>query len=161
MSLYGGAFPFLNGPMDVFRVPVDIFFSTLPRTKLIEIDSRVPILSLRVHQPKAHSNPTVGQPHNQISSAPSNTEPFGSSSPAFDFGPLVVLSTAGVHQIFDSLLARKGRSTEQRSSTHQCRECTTLGHNPTYIRKTKTSWLPHPKMVGQRPYTILLPRTAF
>ena len=29
------------------------FFSTLPRSKPIEIDSRVPILSLRVHQRKA------------------------------------------------------------------------------------------------------------
>src|SRR5260370_10416502 len=71
--------------MDVFRVPIDIFFSTLPRTKPVEIDSSVPILSPRVHQPKAHSNPTAGQPHNQISSAPSNTEPFESSSPAFTF----------------------------------------------------------------------------
>jgi hypothetical protein len=39
----------------------------------------------RLHQPKARSNPTARQPHNQISSAPSNTEPFESSSPAFTF----------------------------------------------------------------------------
>src|ERR1700751_4688457 len=77
------------------------------------------------------------------------------------FGPLAVLSTAGVHQIFDSLLAQKGRSTEQRSPMHQLRERTTLGHNPTYIRKTKTSWRLHPTTAGQRPCTILLARTAF
>src|SRR5260370_279237 len=77
------------------------------------------------------------------------------------FGPLVVLSTAGVHQIFDSLLARKGRSTEPRSPKHQWRERITRAHGPTYVRKRKTFWLPHPTMAGQRLYTILLARSAF
>src|SRR5260370_6624088 len=77
------------------------------------------------------------------------------------FGPLAVLSTVGVHQIFGSLLARRDRSTEQRSPAHQWRERTTLGHNPTYIRKTKMSWPPHPTTAGQRPYTIPLARSAF
>src|ERR1700730_15772238 len=147
--------------MDVIRVPIDIFFTTLLRTKPIEIDSRVPILSPTVDQPKAHSNPTVEQPHikyRQRRAAQSHSNRAVQHSP---FGPLVVLSTAGVRQIFDSLLAPKDRSTEQRSPTHQWRERTTLGHNPTYIRKTKTSWLPHPRTAGQRPYTILLALSAF
>src|ERR1700731_488255 len=137
------------------------FFTTLLRTKPIQIDSRVPILSPTVDQPRAHSNPTVEQPHikyRQHRAAQSHSNRAVQHSL---LGPLAVLSTADVHQIFDSLLARKGRSTEQRSPTHQWRERTTLGHNPTYIRKTKTSWLPHPKMVDQRPYTILLARSTF
>ena len=81
----GGWLSLLNRLWMFFGFPSIQFFSALPRTKPIEIDSRVPILSPRLDQPKAHSNPTARQPHNQISSAPSNTEPFESSSPAFTF----------------------------------------------------------------------------
>src|SRR5580704_2783982 len=81
---------------------------------------------------------TLEQPHikyRQHRAAHSHPNRAVQHSP---FGPLVVLSTVGVHQIFGSLLAPKDRSTEQRSPMHQWRERTTLGHNPTYIRKTKT-----------------------
>src|SRR4029077_11733048 len=135
--------------MDVIRVPIDIFFTTLLRTKPIEIDSGVPILSPTVDQPKAHSNPTVEQSHieyRQRRATQSHSNRAVQHSP---FGPLAVLSTVGVHQIFGSLLAAKDRSTEQRSPTHQWQEHTTLGHNPTYIRKTNTSWRLHPTTAGQ------------
>src|SRR5258708_38011515 len=122
----------LKSYMDVLRVPIDR--STPPLGRLTQIRYR------QRRATQSHSNRAVQRSL---------------------FGPLAVLSTAGVHQIFDSLLARKGRSTEQRSSTHQWRERTTLGHNPTYIRKTKTSWRLHPTTVGQRPYTILLAQSTF
>ena len=137
------------------------FFSTLPRTKPIEIDSRVPILSPRVTSRRRIVTPPLGSLTIRYHQRRATQSHSNRAVQRSLFGPLVVLSTAGVHQIFDSLLARKGRSTEQRSSTHQWRERTTLGHNPTYTRKTKTSWLPHPTTVDQRPYTILLARSTF
>src|SRR6266446_4313070 len=44
---------------------------------------------------------------------------------------------------------------------HQWRECTTRAPDPACVRKMKTSWLPHPRMAGQYPYTILLVRSTF
>src|SRR5712672_2863999 len=94
-------------------------FATLHRTKPIEIDSRVPILSPTVDQPKAHSNPTVEQSdikYRQRRAAQSHPNRAVQHSP---FAPLAVLSTVGVHQIFGSLLIPKDPSTEQRSPMHQ------------------------------------------
>jgi hypothetical protein len=79
--------PFLCGRMtDVTVKPRFRTVGTLVRREIpCYIRGTAPMMRPTFCQPKAHSNPTAGQPHNQISSAPSNTEPFDSSSPAFTF----------------------------------------------------------------------------
>src|ERR1700746_1995824 len=100
--------------MDVVRVPIDIFslrFPELNRSRSTAECRYCPT----VDQPKAHSNPTVEQPHikyRQRRATHSHSNRAVQHSP---FAPLAVLSTVGVHQIFGSLLAPKDHSTEQRS----------------------------------------------
>ena len=59
-----------------------------------------------------------------------------------------VLSSAGARQICTSVPVRKDRSIEPHSPAHRWRGCTTRARDPPCVRKTKTSWLLHPTMVG-------------
>ena len=85
---------------------------------------------------------------NQISSAPTSTEPSDSSRPAFSFWAARSSISCRCASNIRASAGSEGRPTEPHFPARPRRGCTTRAHDPACVRRRKTSWLPDPTMVG-------------